>query len=129
MPVTRLAPILGTLILWVVPAQAVDLSNIDRTIAKEPAYQNKPKYCLLVFGPEAKTRVWLMLDGDILDVDRNGNGDLREKGKRHTAIKHPDVMDWDIGDIRDPEDETIYKSLRVRQEKRTLGISVIVPAR
>ena len=129
MPVTRLALIVGTLILWVVPAQAVDLSNIDRTIAKEPAYQNKPKYCLLVFGPEAKTRVWLVLDGDVLYVDRNGNGDLREKGKRHTAIKHPDVMDWHIGDIRDPEDETIYKSLRVRQEKQTFCISVIVPAR
>jgi hypothetical protein len=129
MPVTHLTLILGTLIPWVVPAQAVDLSDIDRTIAKEPAYKNKPKYCLLVFGPEAKTRVWLVLDGDVLYVDRNSNGNLREKGKRHTAIKRPDVMDWDIGDIRDPVNETIYKNLRVRQEKGTLGISVIVPVR
>src|SRR5215470_2192313 len=84
-------------------ATAADLTKIDRTIAKEPVYQNKPKYCLLVFGPEAKTCVWLVLDGNVLYVDRNGNGDLLEKGKRHTAIKHPDVMDWRIGDIRDPE--------------------------
>ena len=34
-----------------VSAQAVDLTKIDRTIAKEPAYKNKPRYCLLVFGP------------------------------------------------------------------------------
>jgi hypothetical protein len=35
-----------------------------------------------VFGPEAKTRVWLVLDGDVLYVDRNGNGDLTEDGER-----------------------------------------------
>src|SRR5947208_1440560 len=63
--------------------QTVDLTKIERTIAKEPVYQSKsPKYCLLVFGPEAKTRVWLVLDadafGDILFVGRNGNGDLTE---------------------------------------------------
>jgi hypothetical protein len=58
---------------------AVELTRIDRTIAKEPAYKSNPKYCLLVFGPEAKTRVWLVLDGEVLYVDRNGNGDLTEK--------------------------------------------------
>lgn len=59
------------------------LDKIDRTIAKEPAYKSKnPKYCLLVFGPEAKTRVWLVHDGNRLYVDRNGNGDLTEEGKR-----------------------------------------------
>src|SRR5262249_17986366 len=44
-------------------------------------YRGKPAYCLLVFGLEAKTRVWLVLDGDTLYVDRNGNGDLTEEGK------------------------------------------------
>ena len=34
-------------------ASAVDLAKIDRSIAKEPAYKTKPKYCLLVFGAEA----------------------------------------------------------------------------
>jgi hypothetical protein len=59
-----------------------DLANIDRAIAKEPAYKSKPKYCLLVFGPEAKLRVWLVQDGNILYIDRNGNGDLTEPGKK-----------------------------------------------
>jgi hypothetical protein len=63
-------------------AQGADLTKIDRTIANEPDYKSHPKYCLLVFGPEAKTRVWLVRDGDILYVDRNGNGDLTEKGER-----------------------------------------------
>src|SRR5262245_56071575 len=66
------------------PASAADLSKIDRTIGKEPVYgsQSKPKYCLLAYGPEAKARVWLVLDGEVLYVDRNGNGDLTEDGKR-----------------------------------------------
>jgi hypothetical protein len=63
-------------------AAAADLSKMDRTIGKQPAYQNKPGYCLLVFGPEASTRVWLVKDGDVLYLDRNGNGDLTEAGKR-----------------------------------------------
>lgn len=70
-------------LLLVTPASlATDLAKIDRTIAKEPAYRTKtPKYGLLVFGPEGKDRVWLVHDGDVLYVDRNGNGDLTEPGR------------------------------------------------
>src|SRR5262252_4031078 len=69
-------------VLIPMPVAATDLSKIDRTIGKEPTYESKPKYCLLVFGPEAKTRVWLVLDGDVLYVDRNGNGDLTEPNEK-----------------------------------------------
>jgi len=64
------------------PATAADLAKVERTLRKEPPYQTKDlKYCLLVFGPEANYRVWLVLDGDTLYVDRNGNGDLTEPGE------------------------------------------------
>src|SRR5687767_5410138 len=76
-------------------APAVDLTTIDRTIRKEPTYQStKPLYCLLVFGPEAKTRVWMVLDDDVLYLDRNGNGDLTEPGERLEAsevLKRPEI--------------------------------------
>ena len=72
------------LLLCALPAQAADLAKIERTIAKEPKYEWKPKYGLLVFGPEAKFHVWLVLDGSTLYVDRNGNGDLTEPDKRVT---------------------------------------------
>jgi hypothetical protein len=62
------------------PLTAADLQKIDRTIAKEPTFKTKPRYGLLVFGPKAKTRIWLVLDGDVLYVDRNGQGDLADKG-------------------------------------------------
>jgi len=65
-------------------ATATDLSKIDRNIKKEPAYKGKPRYCLLVFGPEAKTLVWVVADvvqdRDVgasihrLYIDGNGTG-------------------------------------------------------
>jgi hypothetical protein len=59
-----------------------DLKGIDRTILKEPKYTSRPCYALLVFGPKAQKRVWLAVDGNVLYVDRNGNGDLSEPGER-----------------------------------------------
>lgn len=63
-------------------ARAADLAAIPRVIRKEPAYQGKPRYCLLVFGKEASTHVWMVQDGGKLYVDRNGNGDLTEPGEQ-----------------------------------------------
>jgi hypothetical protein len=87
------------LLLLVMPAsRAADPANIDRTIRKEPAYRTKaPKYGLLAFGPEGKHRIWLVRDGDVLYVDRNGNGDLTEPGEKVAAEKNPG---------RDPGDES-----------------------
>jgi hypothetical protein len=83
-----------SLVALVGSSTAADLSKIPRTIAKEPVYKTKPKYCLVVFGPEAMTRIWLVLDGDVLYVDKNGNGDLTEKGKALRYATQPlDVSD------------------------------------
>lgn len=68
-----------------------DLQNIDRTITREPAYQTtQPNYCLAVFGTNAQTRVWLVLDGDTLFIDRNGNLDLTEAGEKVKGKPHPE---------------------------------------
>src|SRR5687767_3376952 len=61
-PVMRLVSLIA-LAFGVAVAPAADLTRVDRTIKKEPAYKSKsPKYGLLVFGPKAQTRVWLVLD-------------------------------------------------------------------
>jgi len=102
-------------------AWAVDLTRIDRSIAKEPVYKTKtPEYCLLVFGPEATTRVWLVRDGDTLYVDRNGNGDLTETGEKVTAdprnsIPDQNVFAFQAGDI--PEGKLLHKGLGVSMVK------------
>jgi hypothetical protein len=87
---------LGTL-LTVVGGVAVaqDLGKIERTLGKQPAYASKaPKYCLLVFGPKAETRIWLVLDlaydplkekpgkTESLQVDLNCDGDLTDPKER-----------------------------------------------
>jgi hypothetical protein len=78
----RLVAVLAALLLVQHPAMATDLSKVERTIGKEPAYESKPKYCLVVFGPEAKSRVWLVIDGDVLYASLNGDDDLRGKDHR-----------------------------------------------
>jgi hypothetical protein len=84
-------------------AQAADLGRIERKIAREPAYQTKaPRYCLLAFGPEAKARVWLVQDGDVLYVDRDGSGDLTAPGKRVRASTQGDQVSrtWVVGNLK-----------------------------
>lgn len=66
-------------------ARAADLSAIKRVIVKEPAYQGKPRYCMLVFGPEANTRIWIVRDDRHLYVDRLGAGDLTAAGVKVDA--------------------------------------------
>jgi hypothetical protein len=83
----RCLGVAAAFIVCACPAKATDLQKIARTIGKEPAYQNKPKYALAVFGPEAKHKVWLVLDGEVLYVDKNGNGDLTEAGEKFAAKK------------------------------------------
>jgi hypothetical protein len=102
---TRTLPVLAACALLAAsPARAVDYAKIDRTIAKEPAYQSKaPKYALLLFGPEARLRVWAVLDGGTLYLDRDGDGDLTGKGERFDRLADcKDVA------LKDPDGKTRY---------------------
>ena len=93
-------------------ANAQDVSKLDRAIAKEPRYTTKsPWYCLLLFGPEANARVWLVLDGDKLYVDRNGNGDLTEAGECFTRA--PDDDFFRVPDLTLGHAKKKYTDLRV----------------
>lgn len=103
------------------PLQATELTKIDRRIAREPAYESKePKYCLLVFGAEARTRVWLVLDGDVLYIDRNGNGDLTEAGKKvalqgrgKKQNRRNQLRTFNAGEIVEADGKTRYPQLTV----------------
>jgi hypothetical protein len=117
----RLLLSLAAVVIGALSAAAADLAKIDRTLAREPAYRFKPGYCLLVFGPEAKTRVWLVLDGEVLYVDRNANGDLTEHGKRvvgksvnasserESADGVPDGLEFDVGEITETDGKTWHR--------------------
>jgi hypothetical protein len=55
--------------------------------SKRLAYKAKPKYCLMVLGREARRRVWLVLDGDTLYVDRSGNSLLSPTNERQQILQ------------------------------------------
>jgi hypothetical protein len=106
--------LLPALLFLTVPARAVDLEKIDRTIAREPAYQGTPHYCLLVFGAEAKTRIWLVRDGTTLYVASNGTGDLTDKKLAlRRSPEQSGKRQCSIGDIVEADGLTKHTDLRV----------------
>jgi hypothetical protein len=119
--------VLGLLAVLPAPAaDAPDLSQIDRRIAKEPRYVCKqPLYGLYVFGPQARTRVWAVLDKsrpdaaeyDILYFDRNANGDLTESAER--IVGNPGQrggMAFDVGAFTDPATGDTHTNLQITRE-------------
>jgi hypothetical protein len=85
MKLDRTLPFLVGVFLWPAIATA-DVGSIDRTLRRQPAYAAKPNYCLLLFGPEGKTRVWLVAAGEAFYADTNGDGDLTQPGKRVYSV-------------------------------------------
>jgi hypothetical protein len=85
------------------PAWAADYSKVDRTIRKEPAYERSPKYALLLFGAEARLRVWVVLDGETVYLERNADGDLTGKGNRF-----PDLGSCKDVELADADGKTRY---------------------
>src|SRR5207244_3665950 len=97
-------------------AAAADLAHVERKIVREPRYRGQPRYALAGFGPEARFKVWLVLDGDTLYVDRNGDGDLTGPGERVPARKDSNRGDlFKAGDLT--ADGEHYTDLEVRVAK------------
>jgi len=112
---------------WAASIPAADLTKIDRTIAKEPAYQTKPLYCLLVFGPEAKAKAWVVLDGDVLFVDRNCNGDLTGKDNRIEMVyRSPSLGVFQAGDIIEDTGKIKHTALRLNVPGKGKGVSLAI---
>ena len=122
--------------LWPIRCGRVDLEKVDRKILKQPVYQSKsPKYCLLLFGPEAATRVWLVLDDDVVYLDRNHNGDLTEPGKRfllkeEKQLDIPGGKGCRLGDLIEADGKTVHRDLRIAvwgpEENRAKFLSISV---
>lgn len=119
--VSLLLPLTALIFFCSPPTLAADLASLDRTIGKEPKYQSKPLYCLLVFGREAKHKAWVVLDGDTLYVDRHGAGDLtsadcRVKGKSDPFTERV----FEAGDLT--INGVAYSGLRLSVQSAKAGI-------
>jgi hypothetical protein len=81
---------------WALSTQAADLPKLDRTVTKEPAYAGKPKYCLLAFGPQAKTRgvtTWVKLE--LAGLTRRARKPGRKEGSRElTGVGRSSSSGW-----------------------------------
>jgi hypothetical protein len=95
------------------PPGGTDYGRIDRTLVREPAYQSRsPQYALLLFGREARVRVWMVLDGEALYLDRNGDGDLTGQGERFASAAACRGVEF-----TDPDGKTRYSITGVNDIK------------
>ncbi len=72
------------------PTKSV-LAGVERKIVNEPKYTSTPRYCLLVLGTNAESKVWMVEDADVLYIDKNGNGDLTDDGP---PITQSNIRKW-----------------------------------
>jgi hypothetical protein len=116
---------IGVVLVWAASANAElpDLAKLNRKILKEPSYTAKqPLYGLLVFGPSADKRVWIVLDKskrdasyyDILYVDRNADGDLTAPDKRLVAKTVEGSPLFALAKFKDPATDAIHSEFRVQ---------------
>src|SRR4051812_12224842 len=84
------------------PASAADLAKIDRTLNDEPKYATPtPKYCLLAFGPEAKTLVWLVRDGNTMHVLDSPDGKAPKLWRQVKGVSNMFALGnfWEAGGL------------------------------
>jgi hypothetical protein len=100
-------------VLWVIvllvlvlctTSPVADYAQADRRAARVPAYQQAPKYALLVFGKEARPRVLVALDGPTVCLDRNAGGDLTAPAEQFARLQ-----DCRGVEINDPDGKTRYR--------------------
>jgi hypothetical protein len=105
-------------------AEPPDLSTIPRRVKKEPQYvANQPLYALYVFGPQAKTHVWAVLDKsmadaphyDVLFFDRNADGDLTADEERIEGKVDGAAIIFNIGSFTDVVSEQTHTGLSIRR--------------
>ena len=117
---------LACILLTPVLGRACDnpvLQNVDRRIQKEPEYiAKRPLYGLLVFGPAAQKRIWMVLDHskpeaelyDLLYVDLNANGDLTESTERLVGKVEGNDIRFRLPDLKDPATGAVHTRFTAR---------------
>lgn len=105
----------------------VDLSRVERRIAKEPDYVVEPLYGLFILDEAGAFRCWAVFDKttpgakhyDVLHFDRDGDGDLTEPGERivgkwnEAGAAAGLGMALVVGDVAVPGTSIVHTGLRI----------------
>jgi hypothetical protein len=104
-------------------AESPDLKHIDRRAPKEPSYTSRrPLYGLLLFGPKAQARVWMILDRskanaepyDVLYADLDADGDLAEPAERFVGKVEGNNVRFRLPDLKDPATGILHTNFTAR---------------
>jgi len=88
----------------------IDFAKVDRRIGRLPALTSKaPRYGLFLFGTQGEKRVWAVVDGDVLYLDRNADGDLTGATERIAG----EGRSFKIGDFVDPATGAVHKAFTI----------------
>lgn len=115
------------------PYLDVDVSTVDRRIAREPDYVSTPRYAMFVFGPRAEARMWAVLDRseaalpyyDVLYFDLDGDGDLTDPGERFHGVHREDLeasgsaLTIRVDSIRVPGTSLVHTDMRIETARRS----------
>jgi hypothetical protein len=100
-----------------------DLRQVDRRAPKEPAYNSTQPLCgLLVFGPEAKARIWMVLDRsrpdagpyDVLYADLDADGGLTGPAERLVGRVEGNSVRFRLPDLKDPATGAVHTNFTAR---------------
>lgn len=81
---------------------AVSFGKVPRTVSKQPQYEGKPGYLLLIFGHDVKQGRWLAIDDKRAYFDRRGDGDLTRPENRLEPDKEysdQDLQYYNLGEL------------------------------
>jgi hypothetical protein len=113
--------------------EPVDLTKIDRQIAKEPAYTaEQPLYGMAIIGSSGSLRIWMVLDKtssesdryDVVYVDLNGNGDLTEPSEKLDSVNDDRFQLPDVTDPKTDETHTNFELSNRTGEPTTQMLSL-----
>src|SRR5687767_2696658 len=108
----------------VLPAQesrpTSKLADARRPLVAKRKYESKPRYLLMALGQPVRRSVWIVLDGAVLYVDRDGDGRLDAAGERFTPrVKKvedhfvAESHDYDIGGLPEAKGSPAYPGLEL----------------
>ncbi len=119
-------PLSILVLLFPLAVGAAEPGKVDRTIGNEPRYVTKePRYGMIFLGQHPPTRIWLVLDGDTLYLDRNANGNFSDSGEKIEASPSQNaergLREYEVAEITEKSTGRKHKGFKLTRPNRDSG--------